>query len=311
MTFWYAWASSWGGDDRVNGPMPPLNPLHVFAVAARLGSFTRAAEELGVSQSAVSRQVAVLEGYLGTRLFQRERHGTALTAEGLALQGDVGPAFERIVAAVMRLRQEAQETPLRLRVYATFAAKWLLPRLHRFEAANPGIRVSLSNTVAPVDFRRDAVDLAIQLGDGHWAGLEAQLLIPDILQPVCSPRLLEVGPPLRTPEDLRHHRLLLSRYRRDDWRDWLSGIGRPDLLQEGMEFTSSVLTYQAAMEGLGVAIGQMGLMDHDIEAGQLVPLFGLPVRRPKAHFIVWPADRPPGRNARAFLSWILAEAGKR
>ena len=292
------------------GPVPPFNPLHVFAVAARLGSFTRASEELGVSQSAVSRQVAVLESYLGTRLFQRERHGIGLTHEGAALRDEVVPAFDRIIAAAERLRQDSRATPLRLRVYSTIAAKWLLPRLHRFEVAHPGIAVRLSHSVAPVDFRRDPIDLAIQLGEGSWPGMESLRLMPDILQPVCSPRLLETGPPLRVPDDLRGHRMLVSRYRRDDWRDWLAGIGRLDLLQEGMEFTSSVLTYQAAMEGLGVAIGQMRLLDHDLGEGRLVPLFGLPVERPLAYHVIWPTDRQPDHKARAFLAWVRAEAAE-
>ncbi|WP_338663878.1 LysR substrate-binding domain-containing protein [Pararoseomonas sp. SCSIO 73927] len=289
--------------------VPPFNPLHAFTVAARLGSFTRAAEVLGVSQAAVSRQVAVLEGYLGVRLFQRERHGSALTPEGRVLQEELGPAFEQIAAAAERVRREARGAPLRLRVYSTFAAKWLLPRLHRFEAAHPGIAVRLSHAVAPTDFRRDPVDLAIQLGDGRWPGLEARPLLPDVLQPVCSPRLLEGGPPLRGPGDLPGHRMLVSRYRRTDWRDWLAGIGRPELLREGMEFTSSVLTYQAAAEGLGVAIGQMALLEQDVRAGLLVPLFGLPVRRALAYHAVWPADRPPDRKAQAFLDWLGEEAG--
>lgn len=297
----------------MSAPVPPFNPLHAFAVAARLGNLTRAAEALGVSQSAVSRQVAVLEAYLGTPLFRRERHGIALTPEGEALRREVSPAFEAIAAATERLRKDARERPLRLRVYSTFAAKWLLPRLHRFEAAHPGIGVRLSHIVAPVDFRRDPVDLAIQLGDGQWPGLEARRLMPDILQPVCAPRLLEAGlleagPPLRAPEDLRRHRLLVSRYRRDDWRDWLAGIGRPDLLREGLEFTSSILTYQAAAEGLGVAVGQMRLLEPDLASGALVALFGRPVERSIAYHLVWPKDVPLDRRGRAFLAWVAGEA---
>ncbi|WP_043837896.1 LysR substrate-binding domain-containing protein [Muricoccus aerilatus] len=292
----------------MDAPVPPLNPLHVFAVAARLGNLTRAAEALGVSQSAVSRQVAVLEGYIGALLFRRERHGIALTSEGEALQREVGPAFERIVAATERLRKGSRTKPLRLRVYSTFAAKWLLPRLHRFEAAHPGIGVQLSHIVAPVDFRRDPVDLAIQLGDGRWPDLEARRLMPDVLQPVCSPRLLKTGPPLRVPDDLRRHRMLVSRYRRDDWKDWLEGIGRPDLLQDGLEFTSSVLTFQAAMEGLGVAIGQMRLMEPDLTSGSLVAVLGMPVERSIAYHVVWPKGVPLDHRGRAFLSWLIGEA---
>jgi len=293
----------------MNVPVPPLNPLHVFAVAARVGNLTRASEVLGVSQSAVSRQVAVLEGYIGTLLFRRERHGITLTPQGEALQREIGPAFERIISVTERIRKGARSTPLHLRVYSTFAARWLLPRLHRFEAAHPGIGVRLSHIVAPVDFRREPLDMAIQLGDGRWSGLQARRLMPDILQPVCSPRLLESGPPLRVPEDLRRHRMLVSRYRRDDWKDWLEGIGRPDLLQDGLEFTSSVLTYQAATEGLGVAIGQMRLMEQDLASGTLVPLFDTPVERPIAYYVVWPKDLPLDQRGRAFLAWVTEEAG--
>jgi LysR family glycine cleavage system transcriptional activator len=293
----------------MTAPVPPFNPLHVFTVAARLGSFTRAAELLGVSQAAVSRQIAVLEGYLGTRLFQRERRGAALTQEGQMLQVELGPAFDRIAAVTERVRRDARTAPVRVRVYNTFAAKWLLPRLHRFEAVHPAIAINLTHSVTPVNFDRDAVDLAIQLGEGHWPGLGSRPLLPDILQPVCSPRLLEGGPPLRGPDDLLAYRMLVSRYRRNDWRDWLAGIGRPDLLREGMEFTSSVLTYQAAMEGLGVAIGQMPLLAQDVRAGLLVPLFN-PVQRALAYHAVWPADRPPDRKAQAFLAWLYEEVGE-
>ncbi len=288
----------------MDAPAPPFNPLHVFAVAARHGNLTRAAAALGVSQSAVSRQVAVLEGWMGTLLFRRERHGIVLTEEGEALFAEVGPAFARIAAATARLRRAAKANPVRIRLYSTFAAKWLIPRLHRFEAQHPGVRLRLSHSTAPVDFRRDAVDLAVQLGDGRWNGLHARRLMPDLLQPVCAPRL---APKLRRVEDLRGQRLLVSRYRRDDWRDWLSAAGHPELWEEGLEFTSSVLTFQAAAEGLGVAIGQMRLLEADIAAGLLVPLFQ-PVERRLAYHAVWPKDRPLDHRGRAFLAWLVEEA---
>ncbi len=288
----------------MEGPAPPFNPLHAFAVAARTLSFTRAGAALGVSQSAVSRQVAVLEGWLGVRLFHRERHGIALTAEGEALRDAALPAFDALLAATAALRRSARETPLRLRVYPTFAAKWLIPRLPRFEAAHPGIALRLSSSARPVEFRREAVDLAVQLGRGPWPGLEARRLLPDILQPVCAPSLAAA---LRGPDDLRRMRLLSSRYRRDDWRDWLAGIGRPGLWREGVEFPSSVLTFGAAEQGLGVAIGQMPLMEGDLRDGRLVAMFG-PVERPGGYHLVWPADRPLDRRGRAFLAWITEEA---
>ena len=286
------------------GAIPPLNPLHVFEAASRLGTFTRAAQELGVTQSAVNRQIAVLEGYFGRPLFRRLPQGLALTPDGEAYRAEIAPAFARIAAATARLRQGERAQKLRLRVYATFAVKWLLPRLPRFQAAHPGIDLQLSTAVAPVDFARDDVDLAIQFGSGAWPGLASRPLLPDLIQPVCSPLL--PAPP-REPAELAQHRLLHSHYRRDDWPDWLASIGRPDLLQPGMEFPSSVLTLQAAAEGLGIAIGQTTLLGEDIRQRRLVPLFGHPLRRPLGHHLVWPHTRPPGAKGRALLAWLRQE----
>jgi LysR family glycine cleavage system transcriptional activator len=285
--------------------MPPLNPLHVFEASARLGSFTKAAEELGVTQSAVSRQVAVLEAYVRQRLFRRDRHGITLTPAGGAYLKDIAPAFARVAAATEKLRQAGQAEPLRLRCYNTFAVKWLIPRLPRFQADHPAVEVRLSNAVAEVDFTRDEVDLAIQFGDGNWPGLNSRLLIPDVIQPVCSPRLLRGRKALGTLDDLRRHQMLHSRYRRSDWNRWLAAVGRPDLPVSGMEFPSSVLTYQAATDGLGIAMGQVRLLAHDFKAGALVPLFDRPVERPMAHYAVWP--RSPDRKVRAFLAWLARE----
>jgi LysR family glycine cleavage system transcriptional activator len=294
--------------DAMARTIPPLNPLHVFDTVSRLGSFTAAAAALGVTQSAVSRQIGVLEGYLGTSLFQRTQQGVTLTPAGERYRAEIEPAFARIAAATAALRQPDIAAPVRLRVYATFAVKWLLPRLSRFHALHPGIEVQLSTTAAPVDFARDAVDLAVQFGSGDWPGLEHQRLLPDLLQPVCSPALLAAAGGRLELDDLRRHRLLHSHYRRHDWREWLDLVGRLDLLQSGPEFPSSVLTLQAAAEGLGIAIGQITLLADDLHAGRLIPLFGRPFERPLGHYLVWPAARPPGGNGRALAKWLAAEA---
>ncbi len=287
--------------------IPPLNPLHVFEAAARLGSFTKAAEELNVTQSAVSRQVAVLEGYLKLRLFRRERYGITLTPIGKAYREEVAPAFSQIAAATERLLHAGRVEPLRLRCYNIFALKWLIPRLPRFQADHPGIEVRLSTSVALVDFAQDELDLAIQFGDGSWPGLEARKLIPDVLQPVCSPKLLRRRQAPRSIEDLRHQRLLHTRFRRNDWRDWLAAVGGPDIADTGTEFPGSLLAYQAAAEGLGIAMGQVRLLALDIAAGSLVPLFDRPVERPLAHYAVWPKGRAMNHRLRVFLAWLEQE----
>lgn len=267
---------------------------------------------MNVTQSAVSRQIATLEAYLRVRLFDRDHRGVVLTAEGEAYQRDILPAFALISSATQQIIGRQRIEPLRLRVYTSFAARWLIPRLPKFYSLYPAIEVRLDNVVAPVDFSRDDVDLAIQLGGGAWRGIEAELLFPDVIQPVCSPQLLQ-DTPVGSLEALKNHRLLHSRYRRTDWHDWLSAVGRLDLLADGMVFPSSVLTYQAALEGFGIAIGQIRLLEHDLASGALVTLFDRPVERDLAYYACWPANRPTTAKLRSFLGWVrreVAEQGK-
>lgn len=288
--------------------MPPLNPLHVFEVAARMGGFGRAASELNVTQSAVSRQIAVLEGFLGVRLFHREPHGATLTEAGRAYAAEIGEPFARIAAATARLSDDKVAETLHVRAYATFATKWLIPRLPPFKAHYPRLNIRLSNIVKPVDFTRETVDIAVQLGTGQWPGTHSALLLPDIIQPVCSPALA-ASLDRHDPADLRSRQLLHSYYRRRDWPDWLAAVGVPDVdVARGMVFESSVLTYQAAAEGLGVAVGQILLLKDEIAAGRLVPLFDRPVRRDLGLYAVWPTDRPRSRKLDLFLAWLEDEA---
>lgn len=288
--------------------IPPLNPLRVFEAVARLGSFTRAADELHVSQSAVSRQVSLLEEYLDVKLFNREQRGISLTDAGRAYQQEIGPAFARIALATQNLLVHSRGGPIHVRAYATFAAKWLMRRLPEFHAANPEIEVHLSTDVAPVDFSRENVDLAVQFGDGRWDGAHCERLFGDEITPVCSPALLKRAP-LATLDDLRGHRLLHSHYRRSDWPDWLAAAGRPDLAAhpECMEFASSILTYQAATDGLGVAIGQVPLLDQELEKGILVRPFEQVVRRPFAYYLLTPRREPVPKKVRMFRDWLLDE----
>ena len=285
---------------------PPLNPLRVFEVAARLESFTAAAAELGVTQSAVSRQIATLEGSLSTQLFVRERHGVMLTKEGRLYRDGISPAFAMISAASAALTNPRAE-PLRLRIYTTFAAKWLIKRLPKFQKAHPNINVQLSASVANVNFARDDIDLAIQFGRGDWRGVEKKLLIRDVIQPVCSPRLLRRHPELRSIQGLRRQHLLHSHYRRKDWTDWLAAANQPDLLAEGTLYPNSMLAYEAAIEGLGIAMGQMFLLKDDIAAGTLVPLFDRPLTRQLAYFALWRRGAVQNRKAAGFLRWLIQE----
>jgi LysR family glycine cleavage system transcriptional activator len=290
--------------------MPPLNPLHVFEITARLGSFTKAAQKLRVTQPAVSRQVQTLENYLGVRLFERDKQGIRLTAVGEQFHRQISPAFQIIASASANLTATRKIEPLNVRTYTTFASKWLIHRLPSFYVTYPNIKLNISNVVAPVDFEKDNVDLAIQFGDGQWRGAESELLFKDLIQPVCSPKLLAKAR-LVELDDLKKVPMLHSHYRRTDWHDWLAAVHRTDLLSEdGISFSTSILTYQAAVEGVGVAMGQIHLLQNELRDGTLVPLFNAPFERRLAHYVVWPKNRPLNRKGRSFLSWLRKSAAE-
>ena len=289
--------------------IPPLNPLRVFEAVARLGSFTKAAGELHVSQSAVSRQVSIIENYLDVKLLIREQRGVTLTEIGRIYQQQIGQAFAQISAATQDLLLSSRGGPIKVRVYATFAAKWLMRRLPEFHALHPEIEVSLSTIVVPVDFAKENIDLAIQFGDGSWSGVTCEHLFDDEIAPVCSPLLLKGNAPLKTPEDLKHCRLLHSHYRKSDWPDWLAAVGLPQLAarQNSMVFSSSVLTYQAAMDGLGVAIGQIRLLDQELEIGSLICPFDRIIRRQYAYYLLMPKRDSASKKVGLFRDWLLDE----
>lgn len=289
--------------------IPPLNPLRVFEVVARTSNLTVAAQELHVTQSAVSRQIAVIEEYLGVELFRRERQGVTLTRVGKSYAEQIVPAFEAIANATERLHKSTARSALRVRTYTTFAAKWLIPRLPDFKQAHPNIDLQITTAVPDVDFDRDLVDVAIQLGDGRWQRLQADKLFPDIFEPVCSPRYLsEHTKSIRKPEPLLRKQLLVSHYRRRDWDDWLKATRLVDAAEgaERMEFSSSVLTWQAAIDGLGMAIGQTAMLEHEFQTGQLVRPFEMPVQSSRAYWLLRPQAQRESTKVAAFRDWLLA-----
>ena len=292
--------------------IPPLNPLRVFEVVARTENLTAAAQELHVSQSAVSRQIGVLETFLGLELFRRERHGVSLTRAGRAYAKDVIPAFAQIAASTEKVFRSSSQGALRIRTYTTFTAKWLIPRLQEFSRLHPGIKVSISNAVPDVDFDRDNVDLAIQFGDGKWPRSKSDFLFEDEIEPVCSPGYL-AG--LRNHTDvnaLLQQRLLVSHYRRSDWNDWLcaTDLSESSKDAERMSFSSSVLTWQATLDGLGMAIGQTTMLLPELAAGSLIRPFNRPVKRAKAYYLVNPDLQRRSKKVVMFREWLLDSANQ-
>ena len=296
--------------------LPPLNALRAFEAAGRHLSFTKAAEELFVTQAAISHQVRALEEHLGLRLFRRFNRRLMLTDAGQSYLPALRDALDGIALATERLNRIESSGSLTVSVLNSFAAKWLLPRLVDFREAHPEIDIRVSASDHRIDFNHDDVDMAIRYGPGNYPGLEVNFLMGDVVFPVCSPALLETGAPLRVPEDLKHHTLLHDTTSGAidgtlSWEGWLKIAGVQGVEpHKGPGFTHSNLVLQAAMDGQGVALGRSALAGSDLEAGRLVRPFGPDLPSPFNYYILVPKGRGEQSKIRIFRSWLLRQAGQ-
>jgi LysR family glycine cleavage system transcriptional activator len=291
--------------------LPSLNGLRAFEAAARHLSFTQAASELNVTQTAISHQIRRLEEELGIRLFIRKNRALALTPKARDYLPGVRAAFNDLRLATDRLLRRDDDHVLTVSTLASLAAKWLLPRLSQFQEAHPRIDVRITTSTSLVDFRGGGVDAAIRYGRGHWAGLRADWLMADELFPVCSPKLLEGDKPLRRPEDLAHQTLLhTSGGYDDDWRLWLTAAGLPTNIsrQPGLSFDLILMTVQAAIDGIGVAMGRTSYVQDDIAKGRLVVPFQIALPADAGFYLVSPAASADPPKLSAFRQWLLASA---
>jgi LysR family glycine cleavage system transcriptional activator len=290
--------------------LPPLAALRAFEAAARHLSFTRAADELHVTQAAISHQIRGLEERLGVRLFRRLPRGLVLTEEAQRYLPAVRDAFARLEAATAELLARRTGGTLTASVLPSFAAKWLVPRLGRFRAANPDIDLRISTSQHLVDFAREDVDIGIRMGRGQYPGLRVDRLFGETLVPVCSPALLAGEAPLRRPQDLKHH-VLLHEDDETGWRLWLELAGVEDVdVSHGLTFTDAAMSVQAATEGQGVALGRTALAAWDLAAGRLIRPFDVSMPHDLAYYLVCPeggAERP---RIVAVREWLLAEAAR-
>src|SRR5246500_1032305 len=281
--------------------LPSLNGLRAFEAAARHLSFTNAASELNVTQTAISHQIRRLEEELGIRLFVRQNRALALTPEARDYLPGVRAAFNDLRQATDRVLRRDNDHVLTVSTLASLAAKWLLPRLSSFQEAHPGIDVRITTSTALVDFRGGDVDAAIRYGRGNWAGLRADWLTADELFPVCSPALLTGDKPLRCPEDLANQTLLHSSGGYDDdWRLWLTAAGLP--------FDLILMTVQAAIDGFGVAMGRTSYVEADIAKGRLVVPFKITLPADAGFYLVSPEAKADSPKLRAFRQWLVASA---
>jgi LysR family transcriptional regulator, glycine cleavage system transcriptional activator len=290
--------------------LPPLNALKAFEAAARHESFTRAAEELCVTQGAVSHQVKALEMALGLKLFTRERQRLIITEHGRDYLAVLRDAFDRIALGTERLRQRRSTGALTVSTSPDFAAKWLVNRLGHFLDAHPEIDLRVSATMHHVDFAREDVDVAVRHGEGDWPGLDAVRLSPEHLFPVCSPKLMSGPRAIREPADLLKHPLLHMEDRQN-WARWLETAGVPDTgAVHGPVLNRASMLIDAAVDGQGIALARTTLAAWDLLNGRLVRPFPIALPLTKTYWIVCTKATASLPKIVAFRDWLLAEAAE-
>jgi LysR family glycine cleavage system transcriptional activator len=288
--------------------LPSLNALRSFDAAARHESFTKAADELCVTQGAVSHQVKALEIELGVKLFNRERQRLLITEAGRQYLAVIRDAFDRIAIGTERLVQRQSSGILTVSTSPDFAAKWLVHRLGRFAALHSEIDLRLSATMHHVDFAREEVDLAVRHGDGNWPGLDAVNLCPEVLFPICSPKLTIGRRRLRHPSDVLKFPLLHLEDRKG-WSMWLeaAAVANADV-DHGPVLNHASMLIDAAADGQGIALARTTLAAWDLINGRLLKPFATALPLSKTYWIVCPKAASKLPKIVMFRDWLLSEA---
>ncbi|WP_439101239.1 LysR substrate-binding domain-containing protein [Congregibacter sp.] len=288
--------------------MPSLNSLRAFEAAARHLSLKRAAEELCVSQSAISHQIKALESQLGASLFLRKARGVELTSKGELYYPALRSAFNAIADATNLVMERQSRDVITLQVYATFAIRWLLPRLAKFQEAFPALQVRLHTNQSDADLAHNDIDAAIVIGNPP-PSLSAQFLFTSHMRPACSPEFLQNEGPLETPADIVGKPLLQVYPSSDDWLNWFKGVGLgPEGLVGSLQLESYEVAINSAESGMGIMLGQEPYIDKRLKAGTLVePIAGAKVKNPNSWHLVARPERWETPKLAALRSWLLVE----
>ncbi len=288
--------------------LPPLNSLRVFEAAARHLSFTRAAEELFVTQAAVSHQIKALEEFLGLKLFRRRNRSLLLTEEGQSYFLDIKDIFSSLAEATDKVLERSEKGTLTISLPPSFAIQWLVPRLADFNQQEPDIDVRIKAADMEEGSLTDDVDVAIYYGRGHWSGLRADKLYQEFLIPLCAPSLLMGNKSLETLTDLKHHTLLHDTSRKD-WKQFvkenhLDGVN----VNHGPIFSHSTMVLQAAAHGQGIALGNNVLAQPEMDAGRLIAPFDQVLMTQNAFYVVCHEKQADTGRIATFRDWMLAKA---
>jgi LysR family transcriptional regulator, glycine cleavage system transcriptional activator len=294
--------------------LPPTNALVVFEAAGRHMNFTRAAKELDVTQSAVSRQIQLLEEFFGIPVFQRQSRGLSLTSEGERLHRAVTMGLEHIANVSADLRRQRGPGELTVATSVAFASYWLMARIAKFRGLHPEIDIRLVAASPVYDLSSEGIDIAVRYGSGEWPGVEAVRLFDNEIWPVCSPRYLENAPALNKPADLTEHSLLhLAKFDRNwvTWDSFLESIGvRPEPGKGGFTFDNYMVLIQSALRGEGIALCGRRLAEDFIEQGDLVRPIPVAQESDRGFWLLRARDGQLSEPARQFYNWLLDEARK-
>jgi len=288
--------------------LPPLHALRVFEAAGRLGSFKEAAGELHVTHGAVSQQVRLLEDWLGAPLFERHNRRVALTPAAQAYLAQIGPLFDQLAQATARYGvPQAVPRTLSVNASATFTLRWLVPRLAAFRAEHPDVEVRVETSNAPVESLQDAHDVIIRGGPDTFYGYSMRPFLSEDRLPVCSPALLQ-RLALRTPADLQRHTLLHTSSLPRLWPDWLAKTRMPSLRPAAaLTFDHFYLTLQAAIDGIGIAMGPTALVSDDLASGRLVAPFASPRLPSRSYCTYVPDAKSADELVVLFRAWLERE----
>lgn len=279
-----------------------LNSLRVFETVARHESVTKAAAELSVTPGAVSQQVRSLERVLQVELFVRRHGKLSLTEGGRRLAERLSSCFEQIERAVVEVAGDPASRRVRLKVTPSFAIRWLVPRLTTFYEQHPDYEIEVGTYPRQEDASLEEVDFVVRHGRGDWQDADSELIFNDALAPVCSPATAKA---LRSPADLRAHNLLHSMMRADAWETWLASVGLGELrARRGTKLANAAVTYQAAIDGLGVALGQLAYLREDLASGRLVQPFDHVLRTGAGYYLSCAPRKANHPKSRLFRQWL-------
>lgn len=285
--------------------LPSMPSLLALEAVDRLGSASAAAEDLNLTQGAVSRQLQVLEGQLGLSLLIRDKHRLRLTPAARDYCREIRRALQSLSQASLTLRANPNGGALNLAILPAFGMHWLAPRLARFAAQHAEVTVNLSTRLKPFDFATTNFDAAIHYGRQDWPGVAYLPLMQEDLLAVAAPGLLKV--PLREANDILSYPLLQLESRTGDWGRWLAHHGAAGQRPAAMLFDQFATMTQGAIHGLGIALVPLFLIERELAENRLVPAFGQPIKSLGSYFLVWPKDLAPRAPLTSFRSWLASE----